>query len=1261
MEFRLLGTVAVETEGGTLPLGPAKRRSLLAALLLTPNKPVPVPALGRALWTEEPPVRARSVVQGHVSHLRAVFGGCGRAAYGVDLITHHGAYELRTPPARIDSVRFRDLVERARRHEEPREAVCLLRDALALWRGPALTGAAPGPLLLDAARALEEARIDAVERLAAAYGALGEHARAAAELQAEASAHPLRESLTAALVLALYRSGRQSEAMERFHLTRRLLDEELGVGPGRALTEAYEVVLRGERRAARNPEPGAASRRASAAVGGGPDGAGSREAGGASHGVAARGASVAGASVPGSSGGGPTASEAGARGAGRSPSAADGWSETGVATRPDSVGVGESGAAGTERLGMAVSARPGSAGVAGSGMTGPVLPGVAGSGPAPGPVLPGVAGSRPVPGTVLPGVAGSRPVPGTVLPGVAESEPAPGTVLPRVAESEPAPGTVLPEMTESEPAPGTVLPGVTESEPAPGTVLPEMTGSRPVGAGRLGSPAAERPVTVEPEHSRLAGSMRPVSVSVRRPAPAGDGVTAVGAERAHPTGCEQLVLPRPPGGFTGRTGQLAALRRAATGDAPLCLVTGPAGVGKTSLVVHWAHQQADAFPDGRLFANLRGFSPQGPAEPHLVLQEFLSALGVPTPRIPESLDTAAALYRRLTNDRRMAVILDDARSSAQVRPLLPAGPACVTVVTSRDRLPGLVVSEAARPIAVDVLDEGDSAALLGAVIGERRVAAEPVAAQRLARLCGGLPLALRVVAARLTYRPDTPLERMADEMTDERRRLALLSVEDQGPAAALEMSVRHIDPGARRMLHALAHHPGGLIDGYAAAALADASMDETLRALDALACAHLVTEVQDGRWSLHDLVRLYARQAAPQRVEAEPSASRRPREHADPAGQRRDGAGPQRDGAAPRRDGAGTHRDDAGTHRLADRLSVAAAEGAGLPPTAAEGAEAQGSGQAPAGKGPLRRVVDLLLRTALAATAAAEPEGQPCCSLPSDTWAPGEREEFGSRAAALEWYAEQRDLLARTVTAARAAGLHAQAWRLGILQWPWLVLRPRDGWVPLLSDTLDSVRRDPEGAGGDPESRVRALLGWVLTEQGELAEALTHLELAPTLATDLVSRATARINLAVAHADSGNPALARQECLRAHELAIRSGHVQTQRLALQHLSRIALDDHQPVQALDHARRGLALAHTPEATPGRVLLRVHAGEALLALGDTAEAVAEWEDAANEAEREGFDEGAARALALLSRTTGAEDHRRRHALATSRITASRGVTS
>lgn len=393
MEFRLLGTVCVDTLTGPLPLGPAKRRSLLAALLLRANTPVSMARLTDCLWDDSPPLHARTVIQGHVSRLRALLMSADAEAYGVELATLGDAYMLRAPETLLDSQRFEELLMLAREQRSPADTVLMLKEALSLWQGPALTGTYASAPLQAAAQALEESRLTTVEQLARAYAVLGEHHRAAAVLRAEVTAHPLRESLAAALMTALYRSGRQSEALDRFHRTRRLLADELGIDPGRELADAYAQILRGD-----------------------PDPADTRDAGNPGAGVR----TVAGGVVP-----APTAHRD-----------------------------------------------------------------------------PGMRG-------------GASPAP-------------------TLAEAPAAPSR----------SPRVPLP------PQPGTV-------------------------------------------------------------PHPTD----LLPRAPRGFHGRSTELTALSRAAAGEAPICLVTGPAGVGKTALALHWARRSPAAFPDGRLYADLRGFSDTGEPTP----------------------------------------------------------------------------------------------------------------------------------------------------------------------------------------------------------------------------------------------------------------------------------------------------------------------------------------------------------------------------------------------------------------------------------------------------------------------------------------------------------------------------------------------------------------------------------------------------------------------------------------------------------------------
>src|SRR5690606_19974494 len=188
------------------------------------------------------------------------------------------------------------------------------------------------------------------------------------------------------------------------------------------------------------------------------------------------------------------------------------------------------------------------------------------------------------------------------------------------------------------------------------------------------------------------------------------------------------------------------------------LVTGPAGVGKTAFALRLAHAARDRYLDGQLYVDLRGFAPSGtPMPPAEAVRLFLDALQVPPQRIPDGLDAQVGLYRSLLADRRMLVVLDNARDAEQVRPLVPGAPGCATVITSRNRLPGLVAALAAYPLPLTVLPPAEARHVLAARLGAARVAAEPDAVDALTASCGGLPLALAVVAARAATRADVSL------------------------------------------------------------------------------------------------------------------------------------------------------------------------------------------------------------------------------------------------------------------------------------------------------------------------------------------------------------------------------------------------------------------------------------------------------------------------------------------------------------------------
>jgi tetratricopeptide (TPR) repeat protein len=333
-------------------------------------------------------------------------------------------------------------------------------------------------------------------------------------------------------------------------------------------------------------------------------------------------------------------------------------------------------------------------------------------------------------------------------------------------------------------------------------------------------------------------------------------------------------LPAAPRFFTDRASELAGLDAGLVTpsedvgrEGPMVVVlTGSGGVGKTALALRWLHHQASRFADGQLFADLSAFGVTGPAAPGEVLARFLRSLGVPGSSIPQDLDERAALFRSETADRAMALLLDDVRSSDQVRPLLPTSSTSVVVVTSRWRLAGLVLS-GARLVSVEPLDTDSAVLLLDRAAGQDRVAEDPAAARNVASLCGGVPLALRVVAARLATRPRLRLAGVAHELADRTRRLRALAVDEErsatvSVAASFDMSYRALPADVARAYRLLALHPGGEFSGGVVAAAVDVSQAQAEDLLDVLVRANLLTEIADDRYRFHDLLRVHAQQLA---------------------------------------------------------------------------------------------------------------------------------------------------------------------------------------------------------------------------------------------------------------------------------------------------------------------------------------------------------------------------------------------------------------
>ncbi|SER91887.1 Transcriptional regulatory protein, C terminal [Lentzea albida] len=322
------------------------------------------------------------------------------------------------------------------------------------------------------------------------------------------------------------------------------------------------------------------------------------------------------------------------------------------------------------------------------------------------------------------------------------------------------------------------------------------------------------------------------------------------------------LLPAAMPRFVGRDGHLRRLTSLAEETGPvIATITGTAGVGKSVLAVQWAHSTTDRFPDGQLHVNMRGFDRhRDPMPPGDVLNRFLEALGVLVERIPEALDDQVALYREMTADRRLLVVLDNVRDADHVRPLL-TGPSFV-LITSRDRLTGL----AGRDVALDVLSAEEARTLLVSRLGEKRVDT----ADDLVAWCGGLPLALAIVAARAAEVPHLPLSALAADLADERTRLDSLDTGDAETSVrtVFQWSYQRLSPQAARMFRLVGLHPGPDLTIPAATSLAGEPADDAVRELVG---ANLLVEHAPGRFTCHDLLRVYAADRA---QADEPEASR---------------------------------------------------------------------------------------------------------------------------------------------------------------------------------------------------------------------------------------------------------------------------------------------------------------------------------------------------------------------------------------------------
>ncbi|WP_433234959.1 tetratricopeptide repeat protein [Streptosporangium sp. CA-135522] len=311
--------------------------------------------------------------------------------------------------------------------------------------------------------------------------------------------------------------------------------------------------------------------------------------------------------------------------------------------------------------------------------------------------------------------------------------------------------------------------------------------------------------------------------------------------------------------FTGRADEVDTLIHSwspGSGVVAISAIDGMPGVGKTTLAIHAAHLLADGFPDGQLFVDLHAHTPgQAPVEPTAALETLMRQLGLAAEQIPAELADRAARWRAELTGRRALIVVDNAAGTEQVRPLLPGTTASLMLITSRRRLIDL---DGVQPLSMDLPAAQEASELFTGIVGER-ASADPVAVLDVLHLCGFLPLAVRIAAARLRHRPRWSVRYLADRLRDQRRRLTELATAERGVAAAFALSYQQLDPEQQRVFRLLGLHPGTDLDAHTAAALADLPLEEAETILEDLLDAHMLLQHQPGRYTMHDLVRQYAR------------------------------------------------------------------------------------------------------------------------------------------------------------------------------------------------------------------------------------------------------------------------------------------------------------------------------------------------------------------------------------------------------------------
>jgi DNA-binding SARP family transcriptional activator len=844
IRFGLLGPIVVRRGAVAVPALAGKQRVLLAALLLTANRPVSMDELTEALWGCKPPASARGTLRNYVKELRKALSVIGDAR----ISTAHDGYQIRVESGELDISQFESCADAGKTFAAQGawdQAAKMLREALSLWRGRPLSGVPSDALALLAVPRLTEMWLQALEARIEADLHLGRHAAVIVELRQLIAEHPLRERLHGQLMLALYRNGQQADALAAYQAARGLLVSELGAEPGPELRQLLQQILTADPGLLETPTNHAVPRQAQLP-------ADISDFTGRAEQVAALCARLTGpgrgrqpgavliAAVTGPGGIGKTALAIHAahklaahfpdghlylnlRGAGQQPvTAADAQARILHDLGMDAVAAPVEEAERTAAYRSLIAGRK-------------VLL-----------LLDDVRDTAQV-RPLLPASAGCA-----VL--VTSRNP--------LADLQSARLLQLDLMTDDEAA--ALFAGIAGMT---------RMGTEPDAARKILAACGGLPLAIRIAAARLASDLTGPSpaataatILAAEPPPAGAPRQPPAAYLAQAPGGHVVPreLPAPVGHFTGRAAELDELSNLMAGGGRalvICAVGGTAGVGKTALAVQWAHQVAERFPDGQLCVNLRGYDPDRPVAPADALASLLQGLGVPGADIPDEAQDRARLYRSRLAGRRMLVLLDNARDGDQVRPLLPGDPGCVAVVTSRDRLAGLVATDGARRLDLDVLPQPDAVGLLRSLIG-LRADEDAGAAAALAGLCARLPLALRIAAELAAARPAVPLAELVAELETDRLE-ALDAGEDRADVRAVfSWSVRQLPSDVARAFALLGLHPGADLDVYAAAALTGTTVAQARRALGRLHRASLLQAADAIRYSMHDLLRAYAREQA---------------------------------------------------------------------------------------------------------------------------------------------------------------------------------------------------------------------------------------------------------------------------------------------------------------------------------------------------------------------------------------------------------------